>query len=437
MHLADPGGRSSEAIVRDYELPLRQEDALRLILAGASVGSAAGNSVSTGVLFGALAQLGDVALLSHKIAALPTWQANTMPGLAPRITLGTYPICIHGEAILGGILHRGRLRRWTFGWVVNSRYAGALMAAGVPYAVWEPTLLRDELSVTSGREVRASGRGTGVGRALHEALLPFDERLEGKIYRHAVAVYAMSPYTRDRIVAIHGVPRGRIGVLPHPPSQEFLAALGRAEELRSANSLAPPATGRRLLFVGRVDDPRKNFQLLLDALHILRAADGRVCLTVVGPCSTLWREQMERHVRTGALSLLGEVSTDRLASLYLEHDMLVLPSRQEGFGIVVAEALHAGVPVVATRCGGPEYLVAESGAGMLVAHSAEALATAINALIRDEATRRRYGAAGRRYAHEKLSLSVFNTRVKRITMEMARNKRIRDAAHSDIGITRS
>jgi len=101
-------------------------------MAGAALGDPSGNAVSSEVLLSALGQIGNVTRLSHRVAPLPSWHASE----ENVIELGTQPFVIHGEAIAAGFVQRRRLNAWVCGWAVNSRYAGALMMSGLPYAIW-------------------------------------------------------------------------------------------------------------------------------------------------------------------------------------------------------------------------------------------------------------------------------------------------------------
>ena len=93
---------------------------------------------------------------------------------------------------------------------------------------------------------------------------------------------------------------------------------------------------------------------------------------------------------------LGHV--DSIAEPLRESTLFVLPSWQEGFGIVAAEALACGVPVVTTPSGGPEQLLRDSGGGrVLSGFAVEELAETVSALLEDVATLRRMRAAGREY----------------------------------------
>ena len=385
-----------------------------ILLAGALPGEAAGNSVSTDTLLAALLANGPVRLLTHETSLLPHARVFVHSS-APAISLGVQPLCIHGEATVAARVYRRQLRAFSCGWAVNSRYACALRAAGVPYLIWEPTVLREELAITDMAAARHSGRGSGLGVLLHKALLPIDERLEGKLYRGAVAVLAMSEYTAGTIRSLHGLGNEKLRVLAHPPPPAFLDALARArrEVDRRCGKNEEIGSARRpirLLFVGRVDDPRKNFLLLRDAFETLEADSINAMLTVVGPHNSEWRRSLNLENKK-SIQFTGEVPESDLVSALLTHDALVVPSRQEGLGIVVTEAMHAGLPVVSTRCGGPEQMLRESGGGILVEHSPRALAAAIHALAADPALRAVMGRRGRKYAEHELSTGRFQERV--------------------------
>jgi glycosyltransferase involved in cell wall biosynthesis len=62
---------------------------------------------------------------------------------------------------------------------------------------------------------------------------------------------------------------------------------------------------------------------------------------------------------------LGAVSRDKAPELFQQCHIFVMPSRHETFGVVYAEAIACGKPIIATRCGGPEFIVNE-GNGLLV-----------------------------------------------------------------------
>ncbi len=381
-----------------------------LIVAGAPPGDAAGLSVMTATLLDALTPTNGVRLVTHEISLLPYARANGTAAL-PRITLGVQPLTVHGEACVAGRLHRSKLRPYALGWAVGSRYAESLRAAGVTYLIWEATTLRDEIQHADVATVRRSGRGTGLGTMLHKAILPLDERLERRLYRRASAVLAISEYTAGRIRDLHALDHDKVRVLEPPPTSTFLDGLAAAR-CTSINTPVrdEPSDPLRLLFVGRVDDPRKNFPLLRDALHGLRAAGIPVTLTVIGPYRPEWHRSLDLN-GGDAITLLGSVDHAALPSQFLRHHALVVPSRQEGFGIVVSEAMHAGIPVVSTRCGGPEHVLAESGAGIVVDHTAAALASGIRALAENEPLRRAMGELGRAYAERELSPARFRQRV--------------------------
>lgn len=135
----------------------------------------------------------------------------------------------------------------------------------------------------------------------------------------------------------------------------------------------------RLLFAGILRDENKNLPLLLRALSKLLHEGGDYRLTIVGDgevraeCEDLARDLgvSERCIFRGALDASALV--DEIAGC----DLFVLPSRAETFGIVAAEALAVGRPVVATRCGGPEDFITPKTGRLTPVDDDEAMAEAI------------------------------------------------------------
>lgn len=161
----------------------------------------------------------------------------------------------------------------------------------------------------------------------------------------------------------------------------------------------------RLGIVGQVI-PRKGHDILFDALARLRQRGLAFQLVIIGEGDA----GFERSVRAQASSLQLDplitwagVIYDKTA-IYGQIDVLVVPSRSESFGNVTIEAGAAGLPVVASRVGGLQDVIADGETGTLVdPEASEALADALEALIRDPALRARMGEAARRRVETRFS----------------------------------
>jgi glycosyltransferase involved in cell wall biosynthesis len=144
--------------------------------------------------------------------------------------------------------------------------------------------------------------------------------------RRAVLVIAVSQRTRTDLVELYGIPPDRIVVTPHGVDPIFQPAKAAAN-------------GRYLLFVGAVQE-RKNPLAALDAAH----AAG-LPLVVVGPAKDA---ALADELAGRGASVRGWVAKEELADLYRGAAALLLPTRYEGFGLPVLEAMASGTPVVAT-----------------------------------------------------------------------------------------
>jgi glycosyltransferase involved in cell wall biosynthesis len=110
------------------------------------------------------------------------------------------------------------------------------------------------------------------------------------------------------------------------------------------------SSGFTVLFVGRFYH-RKRVPVLLRAAAMLAERLPQLRLRIVGngPCDTAWRTLARELRLDSVVSWLGDVSRAQLAEEYNRAGAFCLPSVQEGFGIVLLEAMAAGRPIVASR----------------------------------------------------------------------------------------
>jgi glycosyltransferase involved in cell wall biosynthesis len=96
-----------------------------------------------------------------------------------------------------------------------------------------------------------------------------------------------------------------------------------------------------------------------------------------------------------------------LRRFYREIDVFAIPSRQEGLCIAGIEAMASGVPIVSTRCGGPEDYVCPGKTGLLVGFESDAIADAIVAIAQDRVLRNAMSANARAAAERQYAPEVF------------------------------
>jgi glycosyltransferase involved in cell wall biosynthesis len=132
----------------------------------------------------------------------------------------------------------------------------------------------------------------------------------------------------------------------------------------------------------------KQFDRDASAPHLLITGDGPLADELQS-----WRSGLRHPQR-----VVIEKQTDDMPAFYRRLSLLVLPSHQEGYGLVAAEAASCGLPVIAANASSLPELVIDGETGMLVpAGDAAALADAMDRLTRDPETSARMGRAGRDY----------------------------------------
>jgi glycosyltransferase involved in cell wall biosynthesis len=170
-----------------------------------------------------------------------------------------------------------------------------------------------------------------------------------------------SEFSRREITAAYGIPAGRIAVVPLAAAEIFTPG--------SFDRLAVPA-GVRQPYVLHVGDLhiRRNVATVLAAVLAVRRDDPRMAgLSLV--CAGVNRGTAEPLRRTAAdagapdaLVLTGPVADATLLNLYRGAELLVYPSRYEGFGLPLVEAMRCGIPVIGSRCASIPEVVGDAGA---------------------------------------------------------------------------
>lgn len=203
-------------------------------------------------------------------------------------------------------------------------------------------------------------------------------------------------------IAVSGAARHFIGryfpgdyrIIPNGVDLDRFADAEPYDELRDGTV--------NLLFVGRFEE-RKGLIHLLKAYYRLRKrhVDARLLVVGSGPKAREYRRYVGlRQIRD--VVFLGPVSDEEKARYFASADIFCAPATgQESFGIVLLEAMAAGVPIVASDIHGYKNVLQRGIQGLLVEpRNHRALAAALYALAQDPVLRQRMGDAGRLRAPE-------------------------------------
>ena len=232
-------------------------------------------------------------------------------------------------------------------------------------------------------------------------------------YRRADAVVALSHGVGRELIADYGLDPARVVTIHNPVDTE--AWRRRAQAARQApGPWGVFGTGRPVLVaVGRLIR-QKGFDLLLRALAKCGGAgqDARLVIVGEGPERATLNALAQQLGIAERVLMTGFVADP--AAYYAHGDVFVLPSRWEGFGHVIVEAMACGLPIIAFECPyGPADILGDGEGGMLVPpENVDLLAAAIDRLLGSSAERARLTSGAARAA-ERFSQA-------RIAMDYAR-----------------
>jgi glycosyltransferase involved in cell wall biosynthesis len=205
--------------------------------------------------------------------------------------------------------------------------------------------------------------------------------------KRARIVVVPSESTARDLAELLPASKGKVRVVPHGIAPLPEPSPGALERMRAQ------VKGPFVLHVGTIQQ-RKNVDLLVRAMRLLRAEGIAHRVVLAGRRGWKSEGAFAEIGRDDTALWLGEVSADDLAALHALADAFCSPSGYEGFGFTVAEAMAAGVPVVASRNSSLPEVVGDAGV-LLDALTPEAIAAALRPLLADPPRRRALGAAGK------------------------------------------
>lgn len=245
----------------------------------------------------------------------------------------------------------------------------------------------------------------------HSLLAPDSSRYYGQIFRairRADRIITVSQATAQQVIRQLGVPEQRIRVIHNGIDDRFFTPVSEPalEVVRREFNEAfhrQVGAGRPLVLAVGTIEPRKRHRLLIQALRYIAKDHPSLqpFLVIVGQAG--WQcEPIIAEIRSAAgngdVCWLPEVSDAGLQALYQIATLLAIPSLDEGFGLPAAEAMAAGLPVIASARGALPEVIGDAGV-LVEEETAPAWAEAIEVLIEDAGLRTGLAARGRARAN--------------------------------------
>lgn len=261
-------------------------------------------------------------------------------------------------------------------------WANTVIDLGKPVALQVATLAHVE------RRQRDANPRTVKGW-WRKAMTSITNRMDARALRRVDAIQTMNPWMTDYARSLNE--NRDVDIRYAPPGIDAQ----RHQPLSSTERLCTPY----ILCVGRLEDPRKHIGMLLEAYALLPTAmRDRVELVLAGSSAPpdAFQQRLRQLGLQQRVRYIPKPAPDALLDLYQHASVFALPSDEEGFGVVLIEAMACGVPVVATRCGGPDGIVTDGEEGFLVPRNdAEAMSARLATLLDDPRQNAAMGAAAR------------------------------------------
>ena len=301
-------------------------------------------------------RVGVIAPRVRSIRELPSALVGAAQGIQHRDDCGLATYDLQGAQLLPGLRRANDLAWISAGRRLFGRYVAR---QGTPdiihsHAMFTAGIIGAEIARSSGIPLVITEHSTVYQR---RPIPAFQIEEAQAALRTAAALLVVSPQLAEQMQRVLGDAANDAQWVPNVVDREFLES-----ELRPERAVGP----FRFLNVAFLHEKKAHADLL--AAFAERFAGDADCQLRIGGDGP---ERERLRSLAGALGIaeqvvwLGPLSREAVGDEMRAADVFVLPSRLETFGVVVAEALASGLPVIATRSGGPECIVGERD-GLLV-----------------------------------------------------------------------
>ena len=250
-------------------------------------------------------------------------------------------------------------------WIGYRRFIRAVKKEGVPNALhvhrFEAGLLALKIQSNFNIPYIVTEHSS---RFLYNQLGRFENKIAGKVFHGANKRISVSSKLKK---SLEDNFHAKFDVIPNGVDTDFFK--------RSELNRTKDENGYFVFFNAGNFTENKNIPLLVKAFHLFQQGHekSRLVLAGDGPTRSMVKRLVNELKLNSKVEFVGTVKREEIRDLFSKSDVYVLSSLKETFGVVVLESMSMGVPVISTKCGGPESILTNTNYGELCEISEEGI----------------------------------------------------------------
>jgi glycosyltransferase involved in cell wall biosynthesis len=243
-----------------------------------------------------------------------------------------------------------------------------------------PQIIHAHVVLPAGWAAVQLGKRFGLPVVLTEHSSPFSMHLRSPLDRELVGETLAGV---DHVMSVSPSLSAEIRDAGFRPKMTVVGNLVRTDFFQPGTTTPDIPDERPIILSVGILTEQKGIELMIRALRLLanRGVEAQLVVGGDGPLRSELEAQTETHGLRDRCTFTGLLTPAELRDWMRRATVFALPSLHETFGIVLGEAMACGVPVVATRCGGPEFVVTRAGGLLVDVGDVEGLAKALTSVL--------------------------------------------------------